>query len=87
MNGNTCHILTMTDKPAPKRPRDANQLAKSIVDIATGEAEDVDMPPKLEAQRLGGIKGGKARAEKLTPDERSRIAAKAASSRWSKPRP
>ena len=69
----------MTDKP--KRPRDTNQLAKFIVDVATGEAEDAQ-PEKAEGQRRGGLKGGKARAEALTPEERSAIAKKAAKARW-----
>jgi len=42
-----------------KRPRDANQLAKFIVDVATGEADD-DAPEKAEGQQRGGLKGGKA---------------------------
>ena len=69
----------MTDKP--KRPRDASQLAKFIVDVATGEIEDKE-PEKAEAQRKGGKKGGKARAESLTAEERSAIAKKAAKARW-----
>lgn len=75
------HITGMTDKP--KRPRDANQLAKSIVDIATGEAEE---PEKAEGQRKGGLKGGPARAQSLTPEERSEIARVAAAARWKKGR-
>jgi len=51
-----------------------NQLAKSIIDIATGEAEENE--PKRG--RPGGLKGGKARAEKLTPEQRQEIARKAA---------
>jgi hypothetical protein len=70
----------MTDKP--KRPRDTNQLAKFIADVATGEVDDTP-PKKAEGQRKGGLKGGKARAAKLSPDERSAIAKKAAKARWS----
>ena len=70
----------MTDKP--KRPRDANQLAKFIADVATGEASEDDAPDKAEGQRKGGLKGGAARAQKLTPEERSEIAKKAAKARW-----
>ena len=70
----------MTDKP--KRPRDANQLAKFIVDLATGEKEDEAPAEKAEGQRKGGLRGGKARAEALTPEERSAIAKKAAKARW-----
>lgn len=69
----------MTGKP--KRPRDANQLAKFIVDVATGE--DVEHEPDTSAQRKGGLKGGKARANKLSPEERSKIASRAANTRWS----
>lgn len=69
----------MTDKL--RRPRDTNQLAKRIVDIATGDADD-EQPEKAEAQRKGGLKGGKARAEQLSPEERSEIAKRAASKRW-----
>jgi hypothetical protein len=71
-----------------KRPTDINQRAKSIVDIATGETKD----PLLNADgknaaavalgKLGGKKGGKARAESLTKEERSEIARKAAKARW-----
>ncbi len=65
---------------------DLNQLAKRIVDEATGEIqpEEIDEKKKaaIESGRLGGLKGGKARAEKLTPEERSEIARSAANSRW-----
>lgn len=70
----------MTDRP--KRPRDTNELAKHIVDLATGEAEDEAAPEKAEGQRKGGLKGGKARAEKLSPEARAAIARKAARARW-----
>lgn len=67
----------------PKRPRDINQLAKRIAEIATGEAPD-DAPPSPMAERgaAGGLKGGKARAAALTPEQRSEIARKAAAKRW-----
>ena len=69
-----------------KRPRDPNQLAKLIVDIATGDAEDrVSESKKLPSpKRKGGVRGGKARAKKLTPRERTRIASIAAAARWKK---
>jgi hypothetical protein len=70
----------------PKRPRDVNQLAKQIVDEATGQAEPVEDtrdPLAVELGRRGGLKGGKARAEKLSPERRSEIAKKAAEKRWS----
>lgn len=65
----------------PKRPRDLNQWAKHMVDLATGEAEDEQAetpaanPPSL---------GGKARAVKLSPTRRKQIAEKAAKARWNK---
>jgi len=66
----------------PKRPRDPNQLAKMIVDIATGEAENVKPIAPREAQRKGGLKGGKARAKKLSAEKRRAIAKRAARARW-----
>ena len=72
----------------PKRSSrlDLSQLAKRIVDEATGEAPK-SVPPKknpaaVALGRLGGLKGGKARAEKLTSQKRSEIAKIAASARW-----
>lgn len=75
----------MTTKP--KRPRDTNQLAKLITQIATGEADDVKTddgknPAAVALGRKGGLKGGKARAASLTAKERSAIAKKAANIRW-----
>lgn len=71
----------------PKRPRDTNQLAKSIVDLATGEAKepvipDTRNPNAVALGRLGGLKGGKARAKALTAKARSDIAKRAAKERW-----
>jgi hypothetical protein len=71
----------------PKRPRDPNQLAKLIVDLATGEAmeERPEAPtPAQEFARSGGLKGGKARADALTPERRKEIAKKAAAKRWTR---
>lgn len=70
-----------------KRPKDSNQLAKLITDIATGETKDEVTQDDVKAAaaalgRLGGLKGGKARAEALTAKERSEIAKKAAAARW-----
>ena len=77
-----------------KRPRDFSQAAKLVVDIATGQVED--RPPTPEEQgkdpaavargRLGGLVGGKARAEALPKAKRSKISRKAAKARWSKVR-
>ena len=71
----------------PKRPRDPNQLAKLIVDIATGDAEDTVSESKRHPSRrgrAGGIKGGKHRATALTPEQRQDIARTAAQARWKK---
>lgn len=69
-----------------KRPRGPNQLAKLIVDIATGEADDQKPdgkdPAAVALGRKGGLKGGKARAAKMTPAERSDAARRAATTRW-----
>jgi hypothetical protein len=54
-----------------------NKLAKAIADIATGEVED-----SPRAGRPGGLRGGKARAAKLTPEQRREIARRAAVKRW-----
>jgi len=62
-----------------KRPADMNQLARAIVDIATGEAEAGADNGK---GRIGGLKGGPARAKALDPQKRREIAQKAASARW-----
>ena len=71
-----------------KRPRDPNQLAKAVVDIAIGEAEDMvseaKKNPAAVKGRAGGKKGGKARARRLTPAQRAEIATIAADARWKK---
>jgi hypothetical protein len=71
-----------------KRSMDINEIARQIVDEATGEAEPVTPPEKDPAAvalgRKGGLKGGKARAAKLTPEQRSDAARKAAAARWAK---
>lgn len=67
----------------PARPRDPNQLAKLILDIATGEAENVKPVAPKAGQRKGGLKGGKARARKLSAAKRRKIAKLAARARWS----
>ena len=73
----------------PKRPKDTNQLAKLIVDLATGEKTEEDQdkgkdPAAVALGRKGGLKGGKARAAKLSPERKSEIAKKAAAKRWKK---
>lgn len=83
----------MSGRPGKKkRPADLNRLAASIVADATTADEDEDEqdadpyegknPAAVELGRQGGLKGGRARAEKLTSEERSEIARKAANARW-----
>jgi hypothetical protein len=72
-----------------KAPRDLNKLAAYILDEAvqeTTEHEKINIsknPAAVALGRLGGLKGGKARAEKLTAKRRKEIAQKAAKIRWS----
>lgn len=69
-------------------PEDINQIAFRVVQQATGQApkEQAPDPDKNPAAvtlgRLGGLKGGKARAERLDPAKRKEIAKKAADKRW-----
>jgi hypothetical protein len=74
----------------PKRPRDLALLAKTIVDIATqGEPPEPPSeknPHAVALGKLGGLKGGPARAKKLSAEERKESARKAAKARWSKRR-
>ncbi len=82
----------MSDRTSKKRPRDINQLAASIVGDATRDEPEAVPDPvptqpernaaAVELGRLGGLKGGKARAAKLTPEKRSAIAREAAQKRW-----
>jgi hypothetical protein len=67
-----------------KRPRDPAQLAKQVFDIAIGETEDTVSESKRrpKPQRAGGLKGGAARANKLSATRRKAIAKKAAKARW-----
>ena len=65
--------------------KDINQLAKSIVDSATAEkppSAPAKNPAAVQLGRLGGLKGGKARAKKLSKKRRVEIAKKAARKRW-----
>ena len=71
----------------PKRPSDLNKLATSILLAATEGEPDPDEgknPHAVALGRLGGLKGGKARAAKLTKKQRSEIAKQAAKARWGK---
>ena len=83
----SCYIVGMKKK---KLPTDINELAKSLVDLATDESSPPEEIPSgknlhaVELGRLGGKKGGKARAESLSKEQRSEIAKNAAKARWSK---
>lgn len=70
-------------------PRDVNQRAKATLDLFTGERdpepERVKDPAAVELGRRGGLIGGKARAAKLSPEQRSEIARAAARARWGPP--
>lgn len=75
-----------------RMPRDTNQLATSIVAKATSDEPEPDPdagknPAAVALGRRGGLKGGKARAERMTPEERSEAARKAAQARWSPDKP
>ena len=96
-NGGYCLSLNLFGVATPsfgadtrcmaKRPRDLNQLAKLVVDIASGGVVDDMSYKKRNATapgRNGGLKGGKARAKALTPAERADIARIAANARWKK---
>ena len=75
-----------------KRPTDTNQRAKFIVDIVTNDKKNSEEenvvddrnPAAVALGRLGGLKGGKARASKLSAKKRKEIAKKAAAKRWAK---
>lgn len=73
----------------PKRPRDPNQLAKLVIDIATGEVES-DKPVesvRQQAGRKGGLRGGKSRMAALSAEERVRLAQRAAAVKREKATP
>ena len=80
----------MYDRAMPEKrpPRDPNKLAKYILDVTTGAAEKIEPakknPHAQALSKLGASKGGKARASKLSPRERSAIAKAAAKARWRK---
>lgn len=76
----------------PKRPYDPIALAKLVGDIATGQVVDQDPDAgkdanKVAAGRKGGAVGGAKRAQSMTPKQRSAIAKKAATARWSTSEP
>lgn len=72
-----------------RRPRDLNKLAASVVDDSVRDGPTEPAPEQPDAERLarengrlGGLKGGRARADKLSAEQRSEIARKAAQARW-----
>lgn len=74
---------------ADRKPRDLNEIAAAVVGQAVGdgpkpEPDDGKDPAAVALGRRGGLKGGKARAEKLTAEQRSEIARNAAKARWSR---
>jgi hypothetical protein len=83
-----CYNETMPKRSSNnKTPKDLNKLAAFIVEQTTneaGEPDDGKNPHAVALGRLGGTKGGVARANKLTPEQRREIAQKAALARWSK---
>ena len=77
----------MPERSRKRRPADLNSLAASIVADSTDEdkdepADDGKDPAAVALGRKGGLKGGRARADKLTPEQRSAIARRAAAARW-----
>lgn len=66
----------------PKRPRDPNQLAKFIMDIAVGDSDDSF--EKDEKKSEAGKKGAEARKKSLSAEKRKEISKTAALSRWNK---
>jgi hypothetical protein len=75
------------DNKRKKTPSYINQRAKFIVDQATEELPAKEKnPAAVVLGRLGGLKGGKARAEKLSAKKRTEIAKKAAKARWNQDR-
>jgi hypothetical protein len=82
--GYACSMAKRTPK---KKQPDHHQLARKVSDTIAPDAEQVQSeknPAAVALGRLGGLKGGKARAEKLSRKQRSQIAAKAAAARWAK---
>lgn len=76
----------------PKRPRDPNQLAKLIADIATGEVAEAKIvggkdPAAVARGRKGGLKGGASRMASLSDEDKKALATRAAKARWKKAEP
>ena len=88
MGQRPCDDRRMPKRSSNKPPRDVNALAAHIVSEATGEPPDSEPstpeknPAAVALGKLGGKKGGPARAKKLTAEQRSDIARMAAQARW-----
>jgi hypothetical protein len=76
----------MPKRSSKKSPRDVNVLAAAIVAEATADVTEGKNPHAVALGRLGGAKGGPARAKRLTPERRQEIARTAARARWSRER-
>lgn len=76
------HTMGMPERSRKKKPADPNELAAAIVAEATEDEQPVKNPAAVALGRLGGKKGGPARAKKLSAKRRKEIAKKAAEARW-----
>jgi len=72
----------MSRKPKPDFTQVAFRVARQAAHLEPPVEEPEPLAPKAAAGRKGGLKGGRARAEKLTPEERAESARKAAAARW-----
>jgi hypothetical protein len=72
----------MSKKPKPDFTQVAFRVGQQAAHLEPPSEEPQPLPPKAAAGRIGGLKGGKARAEKMTREERSASAKKAAEARW-----
>jgi hypothetical protein len=82
-----CDTKLMPNRSSNKTPYDLNRLAAFLVDEATNEdppEDDGKNPAAVALGRLGGAKGGPARAKALTPERRREIAQQAAAARWTR---
>jgi hypothetical protein len=87
MAARVCDTQAMPKRSSKRfTPQDLNRLAARIVEEATKAGEKPKDPLAVELGRRGGLKGGKARAEKLSAKRRSKIAKEAARARWAKRR-
>ena len=75
----------------PKRPRDPAQLAKLMIDIASGEVEDREPTPEEQGKNPAAValgkRGGAARAKTISPERKREIAKRAAKTRWQRYHP